>query len=115
MKKKYYWVWGAVVILAIMVLILISSFFVCIGCGTGFHFEVKEGCDIVNENKQNNDDLNFTLTDEILDSVIMEYGYPISGLKTGTLREFCQYRHYKDIEDCGHYIVPEIALICMRR
>jgi len=64
---------------------------------------------IINENKQNRYDLNFTLTDELLDTVIMEYGYPAGGLETGTLRDFCQ--RYEDIENCKNHIV----LYCMGR
>jgi len=92
------------------IVLILLSFSTCIGCGTQFVFEVKgEGCSKINENKQNRYDINFTLTDELLDSVIVEYGYPASGLKTGTLREFCQ--RYKNIEDCKN----AIALYCMGR
>jgi len=96
-----------ILILLIIAFILYFAYFGCIGCGTQFVFNVKKGCDKINENKQDKYDLNFTLTDELLDSVIVEYGYPISGLKTGTLREFCQ--RYRSIEDCKR----EIAIYCM--
>jgi len=121
MKKKYYWIVGIVVILMTLALIiLILSSLTCIGCGTQFVFGVKEGCDIINQNKQSCSNNNSTyeqphcyeinFTDKLLDSVIVEYGYPASGLKTSTLREFCQYRHYKNIEDCEHD--TDIASIC---
>ncbi len=106
--KKTHWIIG--IILVILILYIIYSINFPIGPGTQFVFEVKgDGCKKINENKQNRYDLNFTLTDELLDSVIVEYGYPASGLKTGTLREFCQ--RYKDIENCK----SDIAMYCMGR
>jgi len=106
--KKIYWAIGIIIIIIIVLISL--SLFTCIGCGTGFVFEVKgEGCSKINENKQDRYDINFTITDELLDTVVIEYGYPASGLKTGTLREFCQ--RYRDIENCNSVIV----LYCMGR
>lgn len=96
-----------VIIAAILIIIALFSllFFSCIGCGTGFVFKIKEeDCKRINEKIH---DLNFTLTDELLDFVMVEYGYPISGLKNGTLREFC--KRYRNIEDCK----SDVALYCM--
>ena len=112
-KVSRKWVWiigiiGVIGIIAILIIIALTiSAFTCIGCGTQFVYQVMgDGCSKINVN-ENGHNANFTLTDEMLDSVIIEYGYPASGLKTGTLREFCQ-RYNKNIENCKE----DIALVC---
>ncbi|MCD6478224.1 MAG: hypothetical protein J7K87_04440 [Candidatus Aenigmarchaeota archaeon] len=108
--KELHW---TIVIISV-ILILFTGYVVYIinlpfGPGTQFVFKVKgDGCSKINENKQNRYDLSFNLTDELMDNVIVEYGYPATGLKNGTLREFCQ--RYKDIKNCER----NIAEYCMR-
>jgi hypothetical protein len=103
MRKLY---WALIVVLIVTVTILFILFTASVGPGTGFHFSVVEGCDIAEKYFSSYETegvytipYRINMSDELLDGVIIEWGFPRNGLKKTTLREFCLQRYKRTCDN----------------
>lgn len=104
-----------VLVIIIAIAIILFSYFDFMnsemGPGTAYEFRPVEGCELVNNLDYGS---NITITDEILDNLIVEYGYGRSGYNTSTYREYCTDNPawFQDFENCVKGYTRTIRVCC---
>lgn len=98
MKKRFI-ILGVILVLVAVFLGLMIWQILDNETGPGYGFRIVGGCEVIKDNccgPGGADD--FNITEQVLDEVIVEYGYGSKGLERATLREYCDEK--TDVDRC---------------